>query len=69
MVFFFLVSAYVFNPDKLTLSIANFVQRQASSRLVPYVFFSQVLAVSTLLFKGDSFSWISGRLRDMVRAF
>ncbi len=55
MIFFFLVAGFVFNPAKLALPFWAYVKRQAASRLVPYAFFSLVLAASTLVFTGHYF--------------
>ena len=52
MAFFFLLSGFIFNADKLYMPLNRFFRKQVASRLVPYFVFSAVLVVLSLLFKG-----------------
>lgn len=52
MVFFFLLSGYVFRQEKLHVPVRRFLARQAASRIVPYLAFSALLTVLSLFLPG-----------------
>ncbi|BBD07248.1 fucose 4-O-acetylase and related acetyltransferase-like protein [Desulfovibrio ferrophilus] len=52
MPFFFLLAGFVVAPAKSTLPVGRFLRQMAASRLAPYVFFSLLLALMSLIFPG-----------------
>ncbi|MBU1002870.1 MAG: acyltransferase family protein [Proteobacteria bacterium] len=52
MPFFFLLAGFVAAPGKAALPPGRFLRQLAASRLVPYVFFSLLLALLSLVFCG-----------------